>query len=80
MLPRELRGRLTLDEAARFLRVSAMTVRRLIKRKILPAKQICVGAPWVIHKKDLSLISVKEGLVEQSPSTGNEKQQALNFQ
>ena len=76
---RQSRGELTLDEAARFLQVSTMTVRRLIKRRILPAKQICVGAPWVIHKKDLSLISVKEALVEQSPSTGNEKQQALNF-
>ena len=77
---RQSRGELTLDEAARFLQVSTMTVRRLIKRKILPAKQICVGAPWVIHKKDLSLISVKEALVEQSPSTGNQKQQTLNFQ
>ncbi len=77
---RQSREELTLDEAARFLQVSTMTVRRLIKRKILSAKQICVGAPWVIHKKDLSLISVKEALVEQSPSTGNEKQQALNFQ
>jgi len=77
---RQSRGELTLDEAARFLRVSAMTVRRLIKRKILPAKQICVGAPWVIVKKDLSLMDVKEALGEQTPLTGNEKQQALNHQ
>jgi excisionase family DNA binding protein len=76
---RQLRGELTLDEAARFLRVSAMTVRRLIKRKILPAKQICVGAPWVIVKKDLSLMDEKETLGEQTPLTGNEKQQALNL-
>ena len=77
---RQLRGELTLDEAARFLQVSAMGVRRLIKRKILPAKQICVGAPWVILKKDLSLMGVKQALGKQPPSTGNEKQQALILQ
>jgi len=57
-----------------------MTVRRLIKKKILPAKQICVGAPWVIVERDLSLMDVKEALGEQTPLTGNEKQQALNLQ
>ena len=50
-----------------------MVVRRLIKRKILPAKQICVGAPWVIRKKDLSPMGVKEALGKQPRSIGNEK-------
>ena len=70
---RQLRRELTLDEAAQFLQVSAMVVRRLIKRKILPAKQICVGAPWVIRKKDLSLMGVNEVLGKQPRSIGNEK-------
>ena len=77
---RQLRGELTLDEAAHCLQVSTLVVRRLINRKILPAQQICVGAPWVIRKQDLSLRGVKEALGQQSPSTENENQQVSIFQ
>jgi excisionase family DNA binding protein len=47
------RGELTLDEAAKVLRVSTETVRRLIARKRLPAMQACAGAPWIIARDDL---------------------------
>jgi excisionase family DNA binding protein len=47
------RGEVTLEEAAMVLNVSEATVRRLILEKVLPAHQLCVGAPWVIRRSDL---------------------------
>ena len=47
------RGELILHEAATRLGVSKMTVVRLIKDRILPAKQACIGAPYVIRAGDL---------------------------
>jgi excisionase family DNA binding protein len=76
---RQARDELTLGEAAGELGVSTMTVRRLIKRGILPATQVCVGAPWVIRKEELMLPTVQSALRD-SPLTGNNKQGNLNFQ
>jgi excisionase family DNA binding protein len=56
---REERGEVTLEEAARVLKVSEATVRRLIKDNILPATQYCKGSPWVIRAKDLDGEAVK---------------------
>jgi excisionase family DNA binding protein len=39
------RGELTLDEAATRLSVSPMTVLRMIRRGVIPAEQLCKGAP-----------------------------------
>lgn len=47
------RGEVTLDEAAEVLRVSSSTVRRLIRGDVLPAHQLCKGAPWFILASDL---------------------------
>lgn len=47
------RGELVLKEAADLLGVSKMTVTRLIKDGLLPAKQACGGAPYVIRQQDL---------------------------
>lgn len=47
------RGELVLKEAAVLLGVSKMTVTRLIKDGLLPAKQTCGGAPYVIRREDL---------------------------
>jgi DNA invertase Pin-like site-specific DNA recombinase len=46
---RQQRGEVTLDEAAMTLGVSPSTVRRMISESILPAEQICKGAPWIIR-------------------------------
>jgi excisionase family DNA binding protein len=56
---REERGELTLNEAAAELKVSPSTVRRLISSGVLPATQICKGAPWMIHKTDLDQDDVR---------------------
>jgi excisionase family DNA binding protein len=50
---REARGELTLEQAASALRTSKMTVLRMISNGVLPARQVCRGAPWVIRKDDL---------------------------
>jgi len=49
----------TQEEAARELQVSNTVVKRLIRERILPAKQVVKFAPWIIEKKDLSLAAVR---------------------
>jgi DNA invertase Pin-like site-specific DNA recombinase len=52
-------GWVTLEEAASELQVSNTVVKRLIRERILPAKQVVKFAPWIIEKKDLSLTAVQ---------------------
>ena len=47
------RGEVTLKEAAALLKISPMSVHRLIQAGTLPANQICKGAPWVIKRVDV---------------------------
>lgn len=47
------RGEVTLQEAADLLRISPMSVHRLIQAGQLPAEQLCKGAPWVIKRADV---------------------------
>lgn len=56
------RGELTLAEAAKSLGVSKMTVLRLIEGGLLPARQICRRAPWVIQHGDLNRQQVKAAI------------------
>ena len=56
------RGELTLDEIARQLSISKMTVIRLIRSQILPAHQVCPGAPYVIRADDLGLPAVQQAV------------------
>ena len=44
---------ITLTEAASELKVHPSKVRGLIKRQILPARQVVRHAPWVIKREDL---------------------------
>jgi len=48
------RGEATIEEAATVLAVSAATIRRLIAEGVLPAKQHCKGAPWIIRQTELA--------------------------
>jgi DNA invertase Pin-like site-specific DNA recombinase len=52
-------GWVTQEEAARELKVSNTVVKRLIRERILPAKQVVKCAPWIIEKKDLLLPAVQ---------------------
>jgi excisionase family DNA binding protein len=47
------RGEATLNEAAELLSVSPSTIRRMLNAGILPANQLCKGAPWIIRHADL---------------------------
>ena len=50
---RQERGELSLSEASTQLGVDPSVVRRLIRAGILPAQQVCTGAPWSIATKEL---------------------------
>jgi excisionase family DNA binding protein len=56
---RSERGEVILHEAATYLGVSKMTVVRLIKDGILPARQSCPGAPYVINRDDLDRVATR---------------------
>ena len=73
------RGELTLQETATALSVSTETVRRLIARKQLTARQACVGAPWIIRADDVQAIApaIRVGA---NPHTPDPKQTSLELQ
>jgi DNA invertase Pin-like site-specific DNA recombinase len=53
-------GWVTQEEAARELQVSDTVVKRLIRERVLPAKQVVKFAPWIIERKDLLLPAVQQ--------------------
>ena len=76
------RGEVTLEEAADILKVSESTVRRLVKAKVLPAHQLCKGAPWVIRTSDLSQETVKraaDARRARRPASDDLRQNALDL-
>ena len=56
---RQKRGEATLREAAELLAVSPSTILRMISNALLPAKQLCKGAPWVLQSADLQREDIK---------------------
>ena len=50
----EKRGELFLDQAAENLGVHKARIYTLIRKGLLPAKQVCMGAPWIIRKEKLT--------------------------
>lgn len=80
---RQEREEFTVDEASSKLGIGSTKVRRLIQHKILPARQVCPGAPWIISKKDLESEVVKKAAYSKLPKhplSANVKQKVLNFQ
>ena len=53
------RGEVTLDEAADTLKVSRATAYRMVTNGVIPAQQLCAGAPWIIRLVDLQLDAVR---------------------
>ncbi len=75
---RQARGELTMDEAATMLGVSKETIRRLIAQKLLPAKQACRSAPWIIQRTEVEkpMVDPTQG----RPRTKNLDQLLLELQ
>ena len=69
-----------LAEAAVQLKVSEATVRRLIAEHILPAYQLCKGAPWVIRADEVSRENVQcaaDARRLRHPPSGDPRQNTL---
>ena len=71
------RGELNLEETADRLRVSKMTVLRLICSGAIQAHQACKGAPWAIPKAQLAELAVS---ASGRPVTEHPDQKSLTFQ
>jgi excisionase family DNA binding protein len=74
------RHELILYEAASRLGVSKMTVVRLIRDGLLPARQACVGAPYVIREDDLDRPAVRRALANGRAVSLDPRQEWLSFQ
>lgn len=74
------RGELNLQEAVARLGVSKMTVIRLIRDNLLPAKQTCIGAPYVIREADLDLPAVRCAIKDGRAVSPDPRQRTLEFQ
>jgi excisionase family DNA binding protein len=74
------RHELILGEAARRLGVSKMTVVRLIRDGLLPARQVCAGAPYVIREDDLARPAIRQAIAEGRPVSSDPRQESLSFQ
>lgn len=76
---RQARHEVTLEEAAGILGIRPMAVRRLIVDGVLPAAQLCRGAPWIIAKAALDQPQVQQALRvrRRRPVTNNALQESL---
>jgi excisionase family DNA binding protein len=77
---RTQRHELILHEAASLLGVHKMTVVRLIRDGLLPARQACVGAPYVIREDDLDRPALQRALANGRAVSPDPHQESLSFQ
>ena len=80
---RQEREEYTVDEASERLGIGKTKVWRLIQHKILPAKQVCSGAPWIISKKDIESETIKKAahsMLPKRPLSEKSKQKVFKFQ
>jgi hypothetical protein len=79
---RKVRGEVTLNEAADILAVSPSTVSRMIGNGLLPAQQLCKGAPWIIQEATLHTEQVQREAScrrTRTPSSHDPRQPTLNL-
>ncbi|MBO0737377.1 MAG: hypothetical protein J2P48_12510 [Alphaproteobacteria bacterium] len=57
-----------------------MTVIRLIRDGLLPARQVCVGAPYVIREDDLDRPAVRRAIENGRAVSPDTRQESLCFQ
>lgn len=74
------RGELILHDAATLLGVSKMTVIRLIKDHLLPAKQCCPGSPYVIRRDDLERPAVRRAVENGRAVSQDCRQKTLQYE
>ena len=74
------RQELILGEAASRLGVSKMTVVRLIRDGLLPARQVCARAPYVIREEDLARPAIRQAIARGRPISADPRQESLSFQ
>jgi hypothetical protein len=60
------------------VKISKMTVLRLIGRGIIHARQVCKGAPWAIPKAELAGLDPRTALLR--PQSENPDQRSFVFQ
>ena len=77
---RAARRELILTEAASCLGVHRMTIIRLIRDGLLPARQTCVGAPYVIQEEDLDRPAVRRALAAGRAVSSDLRQESMSFQ
>jgi excisionase family DNA binding protein len=77
---RAQRHELILHEAASRLGINKMTVIRLIRDGILPGKQVCAGAPYVIREEDLDRPAVRRAIRNGRPVSPDARQKSLPIQ
>lgn len=77
---RAQRHELILSEAASRLGINRMTVVRLIRDGLLPARQVCAGAPYVIHEDDLTRPAIRQAIAKGRPVSSDPRQESLSFQ
>jgi DNA invertase Pin-like site-specific DNA recombinase len=80
---RQEREEFTVEEASLKLGIGRTKVWRLIQYKVLPARQVCAGAPWIISKGDLesdALIKAAHSKLPRRPLSKNIKQKVFKFQ
>lgn len=76
---REERGELVLQAAAERLGVDPSRVRKLIRSGLLPARQACQGAPWLILERDLDSPQLREQLAAGTALPEDDRQGTLDF-
>jgi len=74
------RRELVLHEAASRLGVSKMTIVRLIRDGLLPARQVCAGAPYIIQEDDLDRPLVRRAVENGRAVSPDTRQEDLLFQ
>ena len=74
------RHELILGEAASRLGVSKMTVVRLIRDGLLPASQVCAGAPYVIRESNFAGLVIRQATAKRRPVSFDPRQESLSFQ
>lgn len=83
--PAETRNWITMQEAASYLKISPMSVRRLIREGLIPAKQVAPCAPWMIERGSLEseqVVRAAEAIQRgrRSPLTDHPGQEKLDLE